>query len=234
MPTECPSCGTPLAPAKEGDVDIRCPNATSCPAQLRERVFHVASRGAFDIEALGWEAAIALTQPAEPETPPLHQRGDAVRLTPRTSPRSASAAKSGPRAWARASSNWCRTSIQQGHGQDAFETDSHHRKALQGTGESQDPAALARPGGPVHPARRAPRVPGPGHGLRRMDAIRRPPRRSWPTSTAWARSSPRHSRNGLPRTGTRKSWTRWAAAGVRMVDERDESMPRTWKGSPSW
>ncbi|MCX2749748.1 NAD-dependent DNA ligase LigA [Arthrobacter sp. MI7-26] len=71
MPTECPSCHTPLAPSKEGDVDIRCPNAKSCPSQLRERVFHVASRGAFDIEALGWEAAIALTQPAEPETPPL-------------------------------------------------------------------------------------------------------------------------------------------------------------------
>ena len=68
MPTECPACGTPLAPAKEGDVDIRCPNSRSCPAQLRERVFHLAGRGAFDIEALGWEAAIALTQPAEPET----------------------------------------------------------------------------------------------------------------------------------------------------------------------
>ena len=60
MPTHCPSCGTLLAPAKEGDVDIRCPNARSCPSQLRERVFHVASRGAFDIEALGWEAANAL------------------------------------------------------------------------------------------------------------------------------------------------------------------------------
>ncbi|NMR21663.1 NAD-dependent DNA ligase LigA [Cellulomonas fimi] len=60
MPTECPSCGTPLAPAKEGDVDIRCPNTRSCPSQLRERLFHVASRGAFDIEALGWEGASAL------------------------------------------------------------------------------------------------------------------------------------------------------------------------------
>ena len=46
MPTHCPECGTPLAPTKEGDVDIRCPNARSCPAQLRERLFHVASRGA--------------------------------------------------------------------------------------------------------------------------------------------------------------------------------------------
>lgn len=60
MPTQCPECGTLLAPAKEGDVDIRCPNSRSCPAQLRERVFHVAGRGAFDIEALGYEAATAL------------------------------------------------------------------------------------------------------------------------------------------------------------------------------
>ncbi|GAB4912779.1 NAD-dependent DNA ligase LigA [Mycobacterium avium] len=60
MPTTCPECGTPLAPAKEGDADIRCPNARSCPAQLRERVFHVAGRGALDIEGLGYEAATAL------------------------------------------------------------------------------------------------------------------------------------------------------------------------------
>ncbi|MGV0834950.1 NAD-dependent DNA ligase LigA [Mycolicibacterium thermoresistibile] len=60
MPTECPECGTTLAPAKEGDADIRCPNARTCPAQLRERVFHVAGRGALDIEGLGYEAATAL------------------------------------------------------------------------------------------------------------------------------------------------------------------------------
>ncbi len=60
MPTTCPECGTTLAPAKEGDADIRCPNSRSCPAQLRERVFHVAGRGAFDIEGLGYEAASAL------------------------------------------------------------------------------------------------------------------------------------------------------------------------------
>jgi DNA ligase (NAD+) len=62
MPTTCPECGTKLAPAKEGDADIRCPNALSCPAQLRERVFHVAGRGALDIEGLGYEAGIALLQ----------------------------------------------------------------------------------------------------------------------------------------------------------------------------
>jgi DNA ligase (NAD+) len=62
MPTNCPECGTELRPEKEGDADIRCPNSRSCPAQLRERVFHVAGRGAFDIENLGYEAAIALLQ----------------------------------------------------------------------------------------------------------------------------------------------------------------------------
>ena len=60
MPTHCPECGTLLAPAKEGDVDIRCPNSRSCPAQLRERVFHLAGRGGLDIEGLGYEAATAL------------------------------------------------------------------------------------------------------------------------------------------------------------------------------
>jgi DNA ligase (NAD+) len=62
MPTKCPACGTPVGPEKEGDADIRCPNARSCPAQLRERIFHVAGRGAFDIEALGYEAAGALLE----------------------------------------------------------------------------------------------------------------------------------------------------------------------------
>lgn len=60
MPTQCPSCGTTLAPTKESDADIRCPNTRSCPSQLRERLTHVAGRGAFDIEVLGWEGATAL------------------------------------------------------------------------------------------------------------------------------------------------------------------------------
>nr|WP_319945639.1 NAD-dependent DNA ligase LigA [Nocardia macrotermitis] len=57
MPTHCPECATELAPEKEGDADIRCPNQQFCPAQLRERLFHAAGRGAFDIESLGYEAA---------------------------------------------------------------------------------------------------------------------------------------------------------------------------------
>ena len=62
MPTVCPECQTPLAPEKDGDADIRCPNARSCPAQLRERLFHVAGRGAFDIEGLGYKAAVAVLE----------------------------------------------------------------------------------------------------------------------------------------------------------------------------
>ena len=60
MPTECPACGTRLAEQKEGDKDLRCPNTRSCPSQLRERVFFVASRTALDIENLGFQAADAL------------------------------------------------------------------------------------------------------------------------------------------------------------------------------
>ncbi|MFD3812233.1 NAD-dependent DNA ligase LigA [Rhodococcus sp. NPDC058639] len=76
MPNVCPECGTPLAPAKEADVDLRCPNSRNCPAQLRERVFHVAGRGAFDIEALGYEAATALL-----EANVISDEGDLFSLT---------------------------------------------------------------------------------------------------------------------------------------------------------
>jgi DNA ligase (NAD+) len=76
MPTHCPECGTELAPQKECDADIRCPNTRSCPAQLRERLFHVAGRGAFDIEVLGYEAAVALLDAGV-----VHDEGDLFTLT---------------------------------------------------------------------------------------------------------------------------------------------------------
>jgi len=78
MPTHCPDCGTELAAQKEGDKDIRCPNSQHCPAQLRERLFALAARGAFDIEALGWEGAIALL-----EAKVLQDEGDLFDLAPR-------------------------------------------------------------------------------------------------------------------------------------------------------
>ncbi|MDK8173288.1 NAD-dependent DNA ligase LigA [Curtobacterium citreum] len=81
MPENCPECGTPLRPAKEGDKDLRCPNARSCPAQVRGRVEHIASRGSLDIEGLGEVAAAALTQPLHPETPPLVTEAGLFDLT---------------------------------------------------------------------------------------------------------------------------------------------------------
>jgi len=60
MPTQCPDCGSQLRAISEGDVDIRCPNAQSCPAQLRERLYYIGSRSALDIDVLGYEAASAL------------------------------------------------------------------------------------------------------------------------------------------------------------------------------
>ncbi|WP_328768470.1 NAD-dependent DNA ligase LigA [Streptomyces sp. NBC_00286] len=81
MPAECPECGTPLRPMKEGDVDLRCPNARTCPAQLRERLFYLAGRKALDIENFGYVAAAALTKPLEPAEPPLKDEGDLFDLT---------------------------------------------------------------------------------------------------------------------------------------------------------
>jgi len=76
MPTHCPDCKTELRAEKEGDKDIRCPNARSCPAQLRERLFALAGRSALDIEMLGWEGATALL-----EAGVVTDEGDLFRLT---------------------------------------------------------------------------------------------------------------------------------------------------------
>ncbi|WP_369213713.1 NAD-dependent DNA ligase LigA [Streptomyces flavofungini] len=80
MPAECPECGTPLRPMKEGDIDLRCPNAQSCPAQLRERLFYLAGRKSLDIENFGYVAAAALTRPLEPAEPPIKDEGDIFDL----------------------------------------------------------------------------------------------------------------------------------------------------------
>ncbi|WP_083937045.1 NAD-dependent DNA ligase LigA [Longispora albida] len=76
MPTECPECGAELAPAKEGDVDIRCPNARSCPGQLRERMFYLAGRKSLDIEVLGAKSVGALL-----ESGAIVNEGDLFDLT---------------------------------------------------------------------------------------------------------------------------------------------------------
>jgi DNA ligase (NAD+) len=76
MPTECPECQTPLTRA-EGEVDWRCPNTVGCPAQRREAVFHIAGRGALDIDGLGYETAIALL-----DNDRITDIGDVFALTP--------------------------------------------------------------------------------------------------------------------------------------------------------
>ena len=81
MPKVCPDCGSKLAPAQEGDVDLRCPNAKSCPAQLRERIAYIGSRSALDVEALGFVTAVALTSPLEPKIPPVKSEADLFSLT---------------------------------------------------------------------------------------------------------------------------------------------------------
>ncbi|WP_116215942.1 NAD-dependent DNA ligase LigA [Streptomyces olivoreticuli] len=81
MPAECPECGSALQPMKEGDIDLRCPNARACPAQIRERLYYLAGRKCLDIENFGYVAATALTQPLEPATPPLRTEADLFDLT---------------------------------------------------------------------------------------------------------------------------------------------------------
>jgi DNA ligase (NAD+) len=81
MPADCPECGWALAPAKEGDIDLRCPNTRACPAQVRGRVEHIGSRGALDIEALGEVTAAALTQPSHPAVAPLETEAGLFEIT---------------------------------------------------------------------------------------------------------------------------------------------------------
>ncbi|MFE9380254.1 NAD-dependent DNA ligase LigA [Streptomyces sp. NPDC006855] len=81
MPSHCPECGTELRPMKEGDIDLRCPNARTCPAQLRERVFYLAGRKSLDIDHFGYVAAAALTRPLEPAEPVLKDESDLFSLT---------------------------------------------------------------------------------------------------------------------------------------------------------
>ncbi len=81
MPTLCPECGATLAPSKEGDIDLRCPNTRACPAQVRGRVEHIGSRGALDIEVLGEVTAAALTQAEPPSAAPLETEAGLFDLT---------------------------------------------------------------------------------------------------------------------------------------------------------
>ncbi|MFE2412920.1 NAD-dependent DNA ligase LigA [Kitasatospora sp. NPDC059408] len=81
MPSHCPECGAELRPMSEGDIDLRCPNAQFCPAQIRERIAFLGGRSSLDVEGLGYVAATALTQPLEPGEAPVKDEGDVFGLT---------------------------------------------------------------------------------------------------------------------------------------------------------
>jgi DNA ligase (NAD+) len=59
FPEACPSCGTRLV-RDPGGAYWRCPNRRGCPSQNIEWLFHFASRGAMDIEHLGYKTGILL------------------------------------------------------------------------------------------------------------------------------------------------------------------------------
>ena len=230
MPTECPSCGTPLAPGKEGDVDIRCPNARSCPAQLRERVFHLAGRGGFDIEALGWEAAIALTQPAEPDVAPLTTEAALFDLTPESLAdvriRREKRSKGVPTGEFELVPYFWSKGTAKTPSKPTATTDKLFRELEKA--KSQPLWRLLVALSIRHVGPRASRALAQAFGT--MDAIRQ------------ASEEELAHVDGVGPTiaAALKEWfaedwhveiiDRWAAAGVRMEDERDESMPRTLEG----
>ncbi|MFF1253958.1 NAD-dependent DNA ligase LigA [Pseudarthrobacter sp. NPDC058329] len=230
MPTECPSCGTPLAPAKEGDVDIRCPNSKSCPSQLRERVFHLAGRGAFDIEALGWEAAIALTQPAEPAVPPLTTEAALFDLTPELLAEVRIRREKRSKGVATGEFELVPYFFSKGTAKSPSKPTATTEKLFRELEKAKTQplwrvlvALSIRHVGP-----RASRALATAFGT--MEAIRKA-----------SEDELAHVDGVGPTIATAlKEWfaedwhveiiDRWAAAGVRMADERDESMPRTLEG----
>ncbi|MCH7231006.1 NAD-dependent DNA ligase LigA [Glycomyces sp. L485] len=80
MPERCPECGSALAPASEGDIDLRCPNSRSCPGQLRERLAYLSGRSCFDVDRMGYIACSALVQPLAPAEPVLQDEGGVFDL----------------------------------------------------------------------------------------------------------------------------------------------------------
>ena len=187
---------------REGDVDLRCPNARSCPAQLRERLFHVAGRGAFDIEVLGYEAAIALL-------------------------------KAGVRA-----GRGRRLRAHRGRPAPGRPVPHQGRATSRPTGAScwptSRPPSTARCGGCSSACRSATSAPPRRRRWRGSSARSTPSRprarRSWPPSTASGPTIAAAVRDWFSVDWHREVVEKWRAAGVRMVDEVDESVPRTLEG----
>ncbi|TLM85244.1 NAD-dependent DNA ligase LigA [Pseudarthrobacter sp. NamE5] len=230
MPTECPSCGTPLAPAKEGDVDIRCPNSKSCPSQLRERVFHLAGRGAFDIEALGWEAAIALTQPAEPEVPPLTSEAALFDLTPEDLAgvriRREKRSKGVPTGEYELVPYFYSKGTAKSPSRPTATTEKLFKELEKAKSQPLWRVLVALSIRHVGP--RASRALATAFGS--MAAIRRASEEELAHVDGVGPTIAAALKEWFAEDWHQEIVDRWAAAGVRMEDERDESMPRTLEG----
>ena len=207
MPTKCPACRTPLAQQKEGDKDLRCPNHQFCPAQVRERVFHVASRGAFDIEGLGYEAAVALL-----EAGVIDNEGDVFDLDAdrlRRTPLFTRAAKKG---------------------EDGPQLSANGQRLLDNLGRAaQQPlwrvlvALSIRHVGPT--AARALATE-----LGSMAAIREATEAELASAAGVGPTIAEAVVEWFSVDWHCRIVDTWAAAGVTMADERDESVPRTLEG----
>ncbi|MEP7090201.1 MAG: NAD-dependent DNA ligase LigA [Nocardioidaceae bacterium] len=211
MPTRCPSCGTKLVQQKDGDRDLRCPNHQKCPAQVRERVFHVAGRGAFDIEGLGYEAAAALL-----EAGVVADEGDLFDLT-------ADQLLQAP-LFTRAP--------KKGEG-DAPVLSANGQRLLDNLGAARErPLWRALVGLSIrHVGPTAARALASEFGS--MDAIRSADTDRLAQSEGVAMTIAESVRAWFD--DPEAPWhgaivDRWAAAGVRMADERDASTPRTLEG----
>ncbi|WP_185995029.1 NAD-dependent DNA ligase LigA [Nocardioides campestrisoli] len=215
MPTHCPSCGTKLAQQKEGDKDLRCPNSEACPSQVRERVFHVAGRGAFDIEGLGYEAADALLASGvianEGDVFGLDESGLVrTELFTRAAKKAELEAGSGPRVLS-----------------------ANGRRLLDNLDKAKQVplwrvlvALSVRHVGPTAARALATRFGS-------MEAIREADEQQLADTEGVGPTIAASVREWFD--GPQADWHRaivesWAAAGVTMADERDESVPRTLEG----
>ena len=194
MPTECPACGTPLAPEKEGDKDIRCPNARTCPAQLRERL-----------------VGLAVARRVRHRGARLRGRGRAARRRRdhrRGRPVRASTAGATLAHACRCSPGRRRRPTARGRVHRRPGAVGQRRKLLANLEQAKHAAAVAGARRAVDPARRPDRGPRAGHQFGSIDAIRAASRRgAGRRPRASGRSSPRRSSSGSPSTGTPRSST---------------------------
>ncbi|MCW2780426.1 MAG: ligA [Marmoricola sp.] len=208
MPTHCPSCKTLLVQQKEGDKDLRCPNHLTCPAQVRERVFHVASRGAFDIEGLGYEAAVALLDAGV-----ITNEGDIFSLSASQLQRVALFTRA----------------PKKGEGDDPI-LSANGQKLIDNLDKAMDQplwrvivALSIRHVGPS-----AARALATEFGS--MAAIRSAPLEALAAAEGVGPTIAEAVVEWFTVDWHRQIVDKWAAAGVRMEDERDESTPRTLEG----